>query len=284
MKIDYSTIRLLSVHQGESSPGRARNNRKNHMLLLKTSGENYYYMEKKTWLVRSGDMIFMPHGSSYAGKNIVPGGYISIVFWAEGDGLIPCKLRIPEARSLFEQILHARQKPAKHNQLHCLSLFFELLYRLSLSASCEYLSPKAKALVQTAAEEIEARVAESDFRLSELAPHYQISHAYFCSVFRTIFGCSPSEYLARVRLERAQEWLLSGRSVSETATACGFSDPLYFSKFFRRRMGLPPLLLCKSIGRMTPSIIPCERQSRNGMSPFLLVFLYKGSAALIYAF
>ncbi|OYU98724.1 MAG: hypothetical protein CFE26_27090 [Verrucomicrobiales bacterium VVV1] len=44
----------------------------------------------------------------------------------------------------------------------------------------------------------------------------------------------------RVRLESAQAALRSAPSVAEAATRCGFEDPNYFARWFRRQTGKTP--------------------------------------------
>ena len=51
----------------------------------------------------------------------------------------------------------------------------------------------------------------------------------------------PNEYLIRYRIGKAAALLESGRlTVGEAAFSAGFSDQLYFSRVFRKYMGVPP--------------------------------------------
>lgn len=60
-------------------------------------------------------------------------------------------------------------------------------------------------------------------------------------MFRRATGCSPIEYLLRVRLARAAERLLkTDDTVSEIAEACGFPDSNYFSRQFRKHYNASP--------------------------------------------
>ncbi|MBN2712230.1 MAG: helix-turn-helix transcriptional regulator, partial [Planctomycetes bacterium] len=61
-------------------------------------------------------------------------------------------------------------------------------------------------------------------------------------------GISPSEYLQRLRMQRAFSLLRSSQmSVKEIAYACGFSDPAYFSRCIRDASGLTPRQLLNTM-------------------------------------
>ena len=57
---------------------------------------------------------------------------------------------------------------------------------------------------------------------------------------------SPLTYLMEKRIDCAKQLLLrrnnndSNYSIKEIAEMCGFSDPLYFSRYFKKITGVPP--------------------------------------------
>lgn len=68
-----------------------------------------------------------------------------------------------------------------------------------------------------------------------------ISTNYLTSIFQTYLGISLHKYVMNVRIERAQQMLLSGRmNVTETANLTGFSSIHVFSKTFKSIMGISP--------------------------------------------
>ena len=74
-----------------------------------------------------------------------------------------------------------------------------------------------------------------------------LSSSYFGSIFTKETGFSYSQYLTNIRLNHAENLLKSGEyNVNEAAWACGFSDPAYFSKLFKKERGVPP----SEIGRV----------------------------------
>ena len=64
------------------------------------------------------------------------------------------------------------------------------------------------------------------------------------NTYKKKYGETVTESLSRIRLGHAKEMIAEGRSVTETAAACGFADPSYFSKCFRRAFGHSPSREC----------------------------------------
>ena len=47
-------------------------------------------------------------------------------------------------------------------------------------------------------------------------------------------------FIIAKRLDHAQQLLQSGLSVRETAEAVGYNDPFYFSRLYKKHMGVTP--------------------------------------------
>lgn len=77
--------------------------------------------------------------------------------------------------------------------------------------------------------------------VSGLASMVYMSESNFYGMFKKQFGISPLSYVNRYRLSIASELLLRTDSrISDIAESVGFSDPLYFSKMFRKSYAVSP--------------------------------------------
>lgn len=96
------------------------------------------------------------------------------------------------------------------------------------------------ALVSAATYYLEAHYAE-ELNLATLAATLHVSAAHLSRTFKAIRGETPSSYLTRIRMQRAQQLLTdSTQSVTQVAQAVGYQDPFYFSKLFKRHTGMTP--------------------------------------------
>ncbi len=79
------------------------------------------------------------------------------------------------------------------------------------------------------------------FQAETLEQQFYLSYKRLAAVFKREKGMSMQQFHTRIRMEQACHLLRSTLlSVGEVAVQVGYSDPLYFSKLFHARMGLPP--------------------------------------------
>ena len=82
---------------------------------------------------------------------------------------------------------------------------------------------------------------DSDLSVDDIAAHMTISRCAFYLKMKQLFNVTPNNYLLMKRIEYAKQLLRKpGINVSEAAYSSGFSDPQYFSRVFRKTVGMPP--------------------------------------------
>ena len=78
--------------------------------------------------------------------------------------------------------------------------------------------------------------------LDQVARRAHMSRAYFCRYFKAVTGSTLTEYLLRLRVDLAMEFLSSGAmSVSEIAYATGFSNHSHLDRVFKHLKGVTPV-------------------------------------------
>ena len=80
----------------------------------------------------------------------------------------------------------------------------------------------------------------NDITAAGLAAEIGYHEGYLNRVIKRQLGVCISEYITNYRISKARDMLDAGCSVTETASACGFSELSYFSQCFKRRVGITP--------------------------------------------
>ncbi|GGG73877.1 AraC family transcriptional regulator [Paenibacillus radicis (ex Gao et al. 2016)] len=93
--------------------------------------------------------------------------------------------------------------------------------------------------------------------IEELARSSGFSTGRFYQSFRRHTGLSPLKYMTKIRLDASLRLLAGGRTtITDTAHAVGYPDEYYFSRLFKKQMGMSPsdyaLKTKLRIANMTP--------------------------------
>lgn len=76
--------------------------------------------------------------------------------------------------------------------------------------------------------------------LDILAERFKCSKSNIVHKFKQEYGESAMEMLIRIRVEQSLPLLLSGHTLKEIAEAVGFANEFYYSRLFRKTMGISP--------------------------------------------
>lgn len=85
---------------------------------------------------------------------------------------------------------------------------------------------------------------DEEFALDQYLRSLPFNYDYLRKLFKSEMGLTPHQFLFETRLKAAAERLSfpdpAGSSISEVAHLCGFQDPLYFTRMFKKKYGLSP--------------------------------------------
>ena len=152
------------------------------------------------------------------------------------------------------QLVDAVEKMTKEARLKAVG--YEALCAAYL---LEFLSLASRGLRRTENQSYQKHSALVDRACELMLAEYKQKHgvAYFAAachlsvgrfahLFKESTGVSPYDYLLRIRIDEAKGLLLrSDLSVAEVAERVGFSDQSYFSKAFRKAVGVSPVAYSK---------------------------------------
>ena len=134
------------------------------------------------------------------------------------------------------RVLSSRQHEAV---VRMLGIFSQHLAMVSnqLVVRTEHPEP---AIVSKAKDFIERHQAE-DMSLGQVASAVNASTFYFCKVFKKSTGINFTDYVSRVRIEKAKNLSLNPQlRISEIAFEVGFQSLTHFNRVFKKITGLSP--------------------------------------------
>lgn len=106
---------------------------------------------------------------------------------------------------------------------------------------------KFSPVVELVREDVAKNLSNPVYALDDFIKKLPLSYDYVRKLFQMETGATPRAYLENARMELAANILSSGvtnkysnYSVSQVAEACGYLEPLYFSRVFKKHFGVAP--------------------------------------------
>lgn len=147
----------------------------------------------------------------------------------------------PEFKRLYRQMIvdTQRKKPLYEESISLtLEYLFVLIHREIIDQS-EAIDTVHDAIIQ--AFHYFAENYNRDICIEEYAEEHHMSTAWFIKRFKQYTKMTPKEYIVSVRMAHAQTLLEQTLyTISEIASIVGYDNPLYFSRVFKKKFGLPP--------------------------------------------
>ena len=98
---------------------------------------------------------------------------------------------------------------------------------------------KSNNLIETAIDYIKENY-NKNISLDDVSRVVDISPYYFSKLFKEEVGEGFVEYVTNIRIEKAKELLKSNMPMKEICSMVGYSDPNYFSRTFKKNVGVTP--------------------------------------------
>jgi AraC-like DNA-binding protein/ligand-binding sensor protein len=114
-------------------------------------------------------------------------------------------------------------------------------YLADYASRCALASSREEPTVVVSAKEFVRSHVEEPVTLAQVAQHVHVSPFYFCKLFKKATGMTLTEYVARIRVEKAKTLLVDpSLRISEVVFAAGFGSIPRFNSVFKRYVGMPP--------------------------------------------
>jgi AraC-like DNA-binding protein len=234
-----------------------------HELIHVLQGSAEIQYRKRVIAVVAGDTFIIPEGTQHRDVKSQGEQYrvlYTFFRWPAGKAIIgkldtAALIKLAGAprthlqmlvRQLESEFLGGAEGSTRRMQLILLEIILALV-RYSHAASPRVTEARrviADTRRRKLADEVHAHLTEhctDSISLEALAERFDVSPFHLCRTYTQTFGVSMTDMIARMRIERAAEWLKAGdASVKAAAARSGFSDPNYFAKVFRKVLGMSP--------------------------------------------
>jgi signal transduction histidine kinase/ligand-binding sensor domain-containing protein/DNA-binding response OmpR family regulator len=94
--------------------------------------------------------------------------------------------------------------------------------------------------IQRLMELVDKNIGNANFSVTDITLELGMSRSLLHTKMKSLMNTSAGDYIRHKRIQKACEMITQGHNVSETAYSCGFADPNYFSKVFKKMVGVAP--------------------------------------------
>lgn len=103
------------------------------------------------------------------------------------------------------------------------------------------ITPYDEQFMQKVMEFMEEQMDNAELTIDEFAEHLMLSRTIFYRKLKSIIGLTPVDFIREIRIKRSVQLIDSGAyNFSQIAYMTGFNDPKYFSKCFKKVIGITP--------------------------------------------
>lgn len=128
--------------------------------------------------------------------------------------------------------------------IECSSLLYQFLIKLKIC-----ICPDDKVKAPTKHKQLQAIIdyIEENYNanlcLNDISSIINVSSYHMCRIFKETFHMTPFQYITRIRIKKAKEFLIqsSGFTIKYIAKMVGYNDASYFCAVFKENEGMTPM-------------------------------------------
>lgn len=175
-------------------------------------------------------------------KNLkLPGQRVNALTPAGVRPIVQSREAAATLSALYPMVYQYAREPGGYQTANALARSIVLIVYEELARSAAPATPHDNGIVRTLEEYIEQHYTEP-ISLAELAGTLNANRFYLSHLFREVTGYTLQQYILRRRIGEAQRLLTaSDERLTTISGRVGFEDPNYFSRAFKKIIGLPPV-------------------------------------------
>ncbi len=227
----------------------------NQLLLYCTAGKGILQAGGQEHTVERGDLIVLPKGQAH--QYWADSKYPWSIYWLHFDGILASQLMgllcpegnaaihniglQPQVLATFESLFDLRFTATSRTRfIHGCHQTQQLISLLAILAR-SHSKRAGQAINMERVQTFMQQHLHSNFSLEELAKHMRSSKYHFSKKFKDLTSQSPMQYFIQLKMQHAGKLLdTSEQSIKRIAASLGYDDPYYFSRLFKKQIGLSP--------------------------------------------
>jgi len=240
--LDGLPLLLCTIGQ---SPAQRRvvrpNGMDSHQILWITAGRAVVTCGTQRRELAAGDAFLSRQGTAHAYESVHGTLSTAYITFRGADGLLDYfQLKDSSFFTMPPATIHAAQELQRRcesgsSAAERSAALYSWLTDLFTTLSAAHISP-----AETVRRYMDQHY-QQPLTLDELADIADISRFSLCRLFSAEFGETVMQYLRRVRIEKAREYLkYTEYTVAEIGQLCGYDDLGYFGRVFREHAGMTP--------------------------------------------
>ncbi|MBR3943337.1 MAG: helix-turn-helix transcriptional regulator [Clostridia bacterium] len=230
--------------------------RNDYQLLYIAAGQGYFYFDDTETIVTKGNMVLYRPGDQQV--YYYNASDKTEVYWVHFTGAevetylahygLPEDEQVfftgtsPDYQRIYNQIIQEMQlRRANYEELLTLLLCHIFLLINRYHTEGMYAGTDVMNEIERAAHYFNDHYTK-DICIEEYARSRAMSKSWFIHCFKKIMKITPMQYIVSLRLSAAKNFLeRTDKNVTEISYAVGYDNPLYFSRLFKKHVGLSPL-------------------------------------------
>lgn len=248
------TVNVLKIHTIIEYSNKSTKKRINYgsylyhnEMIYRLDGECTVCFNGKKYHEEKDCLRIMPAGqiplNSYYIERINPYSKVIDVFFDTDFPLVP-QISLQKfsqnnnVRILFEKMQKIWFYKSNGYYYECMSILYKILAILEANV---YIPAQKSALIQPAIDYINNHFTERELQCSILSNLCDISYSYLKKLFVQKYGIPPIQFINQKRIYYSCDLLITGLySLSQIAEITGFENEYYFSRVFKKIIGISP--------------------------------------------
>jgi AraC-like DNA-binding protein len=230
-------------------------NKTDHILIYCIDGHGLFTFNNKKRKVSRGDLVVLPANQNYLYQT--DNKHKGSIYWVHFNGdladdftnRLTMKMEDNHATvgilanilADFENLLElASRGYTATNVIHAVHVLQQALSFLALQLRLKTIGGRSNFDV-TAIEKVMREHLHKELSLAELANYCKISKYHFSKKFKALTDTSPIQHFINMKIQQACFQLdNSDFTIKFIAEQLGYNDPYYFSRLFKKIVGLSP--------------------------------------------